>query len=47
MADALTSVTNFINSPPGQLAAGAVLAGVVWKSCLGEVANVAKIVLCP
>jgi hypothetical protein len=25
------SVTNFINSPPGQLVAGAALAGIVWK----------------
>ena len=31
MADALTNITNFVNSPPGQLAAGAVLAGIVWK----------------
>src|SRR5580704_11666646 len=27
----LPSVTTFINSPPGQLVAGAVLAGIVWK----------------
>jgi hypothetical protein len=27
----LTTVTNFINSPPGQLIAGAALAGIVWK----------------
>lgn len=27
----LPSVTNFINSPPGQLVAGGVLAGIVWK----------------
>lgn len=31
MADALTTVTNFISSPPGQLVAGGVLAGIVWK----------------
>lgn len=31
MADALTSITNLINSPSGQLAAGAALAGIVWK----------------
>ena len=31
MADALTNITKFINSPPGQLAAGGVLAGIVWK----------------
>lgn len=31
MADALTTITNLINSPPGQLAAGAALAGIVWK----------------
>ena len=31
MADALTTVTNIINSPPGQVAAGAALAGIVWK----------------
>jgi hypothetical protein len=31
MADALTTITKFINSPPGQLAAGGVLAGIVWK----------------
>jgi hypothetical protein len=30
MAD-LPSVTTFINSPPGQLVAGAALAGIVWK----------------
>jgi hypothetical protein len=29
--DTLTTITNFINSPSGQLAAGATLAGVVWK----------------
>src|SRR5947208_3549605 len=32
MADALTTITKFINSPPGVLAAGGVLAGAVWKS---------------
>jgi len=31
MPDALTTVTNLINSPPGQLVAGGVLAGIVWK----------------
>src|ERR1700676_3759322 len=31
MADALTTITNLINSPPGQIAAGGVLAGIVWK----------------
>src|SRR6266702_3028942 len=31
MSDVLTTITNLINSPPGQLAAGGVLAGVVWK----------------
>jgi hypothetical protein len=31
MADTLTTISNFINSPPGQLTAGAVLAGIVWK----------------
>ena len=31
MADILTTFTNFINSPPGQLVAGGVLAGIVWK----------------
>jgi len=29
--DALTTITHLINSPPGQLAAGEVLAGIVWK----------------
>jgi len=29
--DALTTVTKLINSPPGQIAAGGVLAGIVWK----------------
>jgi hypothetical protein len=31
MPNALTTVTNLINSPPGQLVAGGVLAGIVWK----------------
>ena len=31
MPDTLTTVTHLINSPPGQLAAGGVLAGIVWK----------------
>lgn len=31
MADALTTITKLINSPPGQLVAGGVLAGIVWK----------------
>jgi hypothetical protein len=31
MADALTTITKLINSPPGQLAAGGVLAGIVWR----------------
>jgi hypothetical protein len=31
MPDALTTITNLIQSPPGQLAAGAALAGIVWK----------------
>jgi hypothetical protein len=31
MADILDTVQKFINSPPGQLAAGGVLAGIVWK----------------
>jgi hypothetical protein len=31
VADALTTITKLINSPPGQLAAGGVLAGIVWK----------------
>ena len=31
MPDTLTTITNFINSPPGQLVAGGVLAGIVWK----------------
>jgi len=29
--DTLTTLTHAINSPPGQLAAGGVLAGIVWK----------------
>src|ERR1700733_9157588 len=31
MADALTNITTIINSPPGQLVAGGVLAGIVWR----------------
>jgi hypothetical protein len=31
MLDTLTTITNFITSPPGQIAAGGVLAGIVWK----------------
>ncbi len=31
MPDTLTTVTNLINSPAGQLVAGGVLAGIVWK----------------
>ena len=31
MPDILTTFTNFINSPPGQLVAGATLGGIVWK----------------
>jgi hypothetical protein len=31
MPDALTTITTLIQSPPGQLAAGGVLAGIVWK----------------
>jgi hypothetical protein len=31
MADALTNISNFIISPPGQLTAGAAVAGIVWK----------------
>jgi hypothetical protein len=31
MPDTLTTITHLINSPPGQLAAGGVLAGIVWK----------------
>src|SRR6266849_3926469 len=31
MADFLDNVQKLINSPPGQLVAGGVLAGIVWK----------------
>jgi hypothetical protein len=31
MPDAFTTITKLINSPPGQLAAGGALAGIVWK----------------
>jgi len=31
MADIFEIVTKFIQSPPGQLAAGAALGGIVWK----------------
>jgi hypothetical protein len=31
MSDTLTTITHLINSPPGQLLAGGVLAGIVWK----------------
>jgi len=31
MPDFLTTFATFINSPPGQIAAGSVLAGIVWK----------------
>jgi hypothetical protein len=31
MADTFTTITTFINSPPGQVVAGGVLGGVVWK----------------
>jgi hypothetical protein len=31
MPDTLTTITKLIQSPPGQLAAGGVLAGIVWK----------------
>jgi hypothetical protein len=31
MHDALTTITNLITSPPGQIAAGGVFAGAVWK----------------
>ena len=31
MADTLATITKLIQSPPGQLAAGGVLAGIVWK----------------
>src|SRR5579864_3676343 len=30
-ADVLDTIANLINSPPGQLVAGAALAGIVWK----------------
>jgi len=42
MSDALTTtITKLINSPPGQLAAGGVLAGIVWKffKNVGDVLN--------
>jgi hypothetical protein len=29
--DALTTITDFINSPPGVLVAGATLGGIVWS----------------
>jgi hypothetical protein len=31
MIDKLETITRLTNSPPGQLAAGGVLAGIVWK----------------
>ena len=31
MADVLDTITKLTNSPPGQIAAGGVLAGIVWK----------------
>src|SRR5262249_50998177 len=31
MPDTFTTITNFINSPPGHLVAGGVLAGIIWK----------------
>lgn len=31
MPDTLTTITNLITSPPGQIAAGGLLAGIVWK----------------
>jgi len=31
MSDLLTTLTRLFNSPPGQLAAGGVLAGITWK----------------
>jgi hypothetical protein len=31
MAEALATIAKLIQSPPGQLAAGGVLAGIVWK----------------
>src|SRR4051812_49191885 len=41
MPDALTTITNLINSPPGQLAAGGGLGGIVWKffKNVGDVLN--------
>src|SRR5258708_4170417 len=39
MADTFTTITTFINSPPGQVVAGGVLAGIVWKF-FGRVENV-------
>ena len=41
MSDILTTITKLINSPPGQLAAGGVLAGIVWKffKNVGDVLN--------
>jgi hypothetical protein len=39
--DALTTITNLINSPPGQLVAGATLGGIVWKF-FEKVENVLK-----
>jgi hypothetical protein len=49
MADTITTITTFINSPPGTLTAGEVLATLVWKSFgivathLAEDANAAAI----
>lgn len=34
MADELTTITNLINSPPGQLVAGALAALVYWRRWL-------------
>jgi hypothetical protein len=31
VADLLTTITHLIQSPPGKLVAGGVLAGIVWK----------------
>jgi hypothetical protein len=31
MPDVLTALTHLIQSPPGQLAAGGILTGIVWK----------------
>jgi hypothetical protein len=31
MADLFDTIAKLINSPPGQLAAGGVLAGIVWQ----------------